>query len=276
MDNQTHIGLKLFIKTSREVFTCDKPAVRNVYISEIVQNGAEYTLESYLADKIPFFYRDLFKLVNSLSSGYFLSAIKETLEKLPTSESFIESHFGEIVSSVFAEEVMGLTRIYSKLSLLTAQNANAYKMDLVLYDPKTDPIEFVFASVKSSPKNAAECYPANHDKSCYADVFESFNKYSADDLSFDLGAAKDRLETLPTEERERLKEALKPYSSRTIIFSAFAVIDTSTKLDNEISVLATRKNKKEFGADLVCIENLSTVASNAYKTLENVRKACSQ
>jgi len=138
-------------------------------------------LSKYISSKAPLFYRNLSNIVADMSdSRHFGSVIKETLSRIPSAESFRESHFCEIISGVFAEEVMGITRIYSKLTLLTAENANAFKMDLVLCNPEANPVEFVFGEVKSSCKQTT---PANHDKSCFADLFTSFNGY----LSADLG-----------------------------------------------------------------------------------------
>jgi len=198
-------------------------------------------------------------------SQHFGAVIRETLSRIPSAESFRESHFCEIVSGIFAEEVMGLTRIYSKLTLLTAENANAYKMDLVLCRPAANPVEFVFAEVKSSCKDTI---PANHDKSCFADLFTSFNGYLSADLEFDLTSARDQVEALPSEYRSKVRRALLPYGSRVLTYAGFVVIDSSTFDPLESRILATRKNKKEFDVDLLCIETLRDVSHTTYSILE--------
>lgn len=240
-------------------------------MSELRRNGSGVSLEQYLADRVPLFYRNVDNIVKTLKQGFFLSAFVETLEKLPTSEHFRESHFGEIASAIFADEVMGLRKVYSKLRLLTSENSNAYKMDLILYDPKSDPIELLFAEVKSSPKTAADGLPAKHDKSCFASIFTSLNSYKERDLKFDLTAAKDHLDTLPPDEQAKLRQALMPYSDTPKGYVAFAVIDTSTKCDDEIALLATRRNEKKFDVDLVCMEAFPSVAQAVYGKLEKAR-----
>lgn len=249
--------------------------MRLVYVSDVGKDAEDERLSNYIADKTPLFYRELPKVLESFGDGHFVSTIKETLSRLPTSESFRSSHFAEITTSIFAEEVMGLKKIYSKLSLLTAENANAFKMDLMLYRPKTDPVEFVLGEVKSSPKTEADGLPAGHDKSCFADLFTSFNEYGEDDLSFDLTAAKDNIEALDASERERVKAALKPYAARLVSYAGFVIIDHSTKSPEEVSLLATRKNKKTFDVDLICLEGFPVVADSVYKKLEAIRNACS-
>jgi hypothetical protein len=120
---------------------------------------------------------------------------------MPKSEGFRESHFGEILATIFAEEVMGLRQIYSKLSLLSSENSNAYKMDLILYDPTCDPVDIVLGEVKSSPKISSDGKPVGHSKSCFPSLFTSINEYSQDDSKYDLTAARDNINNLPEEDK---------------------------------------------------------------------------
>jgi hypothetical protein len=260
-------GILHFINVSREVIDGDDDGIRMVYRSEFFKDGDKYKLEDYISDRAPLFYRSLDAIISDLKAGYFMTAMKSTLLRLPKVESFQESHFGEIVSGIFAEEVLGLRRLYSKLALLTAENSNAYKMDLVMYDPKSEPIRFVFGEVKCSPKSCAKGEPANHHKSCFSDLFNSMNKYSESDRQFDLSAARDNLTNIPEEDRERVRSALKPYSLSTVGYAGFVVIDSSTYSKDEAQVLRTRKNKKTFDIDLVCLESFSLISGKVYDSL---------
>jgi hypothetical protein len=149
-------------------------------------------------------------------------------------------------------------------------------MDLLLCNPESNPVEFVFGEVKSSCKNAVEGMPAGHDKSCFVDLFNSFNKYRQKDLQFDLTAAKDRISTMEPAMRERVRAALKPYAPIAVRYAGFIVIDQSTKDDSEIRLLETRKNKKTFEVDLLCIESLRDVSRETYDGLKAMRDACSE
>lgn len=268
-------GFLQFVKVSRARMSFAKKTVRIVHYSEIIHQENGNKLSSYIADRAPLFYRKVSDITNGLGEGYFVTPLKEVLARIPTSESFRSSHFGEITCSIFTEEVMGLKKLYSKLSLLTAENSNAYKMDLVLYNPKTDPLEFVFGEVKSSPKTAKDCYPAGHDKSCYADVFNSLNEYDENDLQFDLSTAKGQIDEIAEPEKSKLRKWLKPYANPKITYAGFAIIDLSTKNDDEMSVLGTRKNKKNFDIEVVCIEGYPSVAEAVFKKLEALKVACS-
>jgi hypothetical protein len=260
-------GILHFIRANREVLEGEQKAVRIVYRSELVRKGLKYELDNYISDRAPLFYRSLNAIMADLKAGYFLTAIKNTLSKMPTVESFQESHFGEIVAGIFAEEVLGLRRLYSKLSFLTSENANAYKMDLVMYDPVAEPIQFIFGEVKCSPKCDSDGLPANHHKSCYANLFESMNKYLDADQSFDLTAASDNLANIPEEDMEKVREGLKPYSDAMVGYAGFIVIDSSTFCSNEAQVLRNRKNNKDFEIDIVCLEAFKKVAGKTYTSL---------
>jgi hypothetical protein len=250
-------------------------SARIVWQSELARSNATGRLEQYVADRAPLFYRDPKAVADTLADGYFLSAIKETLARLPESVTFQDSHFAEIAACIFCEEVLGLRRIYSKLSLLTAENANAYKIDLVLYRPGSVPVEFVFGEVKSSMKTAADGLPPGHDASCFADVFRSLKDYEDKDLDFDLTAAKDHLQTIPEPERERIRQALKPYGAKAVRYLAMAMIDVGTLVLDETRVLAHRKSAKTFDVDLVCIEEMPDVARSVFEMLKVVQEAAS-
>lgn len=273
MEHNQNAGLMHFIKAQREIVDGDKAAVRIVYQSEFLRNANGMSIDQYVADRAPLFYRRVEDILRDLQAGFFVTAMKSTLAKLPTSASFQESHFGEIVAGLFAEDVLGLRRLYSKLSLLSAENANAYKMDLVMYDPSSKPLRFVFGEVKCSPKHSADCTPVGHDASCYADIFNSMNKYSNEDCAFDLSAARDRLDGLMPEERETVRQALLPYSGAQVAYAGFAVIDTTTYDKDEAQVLRTRKNNKQFEVDLICLESFSNIADCVYSGLKGILQA---
>jgi hypothetical protein len=244
----------------------------------VVPEASDLKLAAYIAERAPEFYRPISDIIRELEGGLPLSVLKETLARLPTAESFQSSHFAEIAASLFAEEIMGLKRIYSKLSTLTAENANGYKMDLLLYDPNTEPVELVFGEVKSSDKMPTPD-PAGHDQSCYASLFNSLREYGEDDLAFDLAAIKDRLGHVSEADRERLRAILKPYTPRTVRYAGFVLIDDGTFRSEEAAVLACRKSDKTFEVDLVGVDGYSASAKSAFDrlhtVLEALRSACS-
>jgi len=263
--------LNNFAKVVRAKLTPLDNAVRCVYKTILIENIENYNLASYVSDRAPYYYRKMSDFIESIEDGLFITSIKETLLRLPTSDKFKESHFGEMLSSIFIEDIMQLKIIYSKLALLTSQNANAFKMDLILYNPKSNPLEIIMGEVKSSPKNVP---PANHNRSIFPDLFTSFNQYQEDDLQFDLAAAKDQLKGKDPEEIKRIRSALLPYSDKIIKYAGFVVIDNSTYEIDEVRLLQTRQNNKDFDVDIICVESYQNVAHSTYGILSKLREAC--
>lgn len=244
-----------------------KEPVRAVHRSEIVRATEAAQLENYMADRVPYFYKPASEIADAFREGYFLSAIKQILRKLPTAESFQESHFGEILAGVYGEEILGMRRLYSKLALLTAENANAFKMDVLFYRPGTSPVQFVFAEVKSSMKTPDDGWPPGHDAACFASLFASLKKYKDADREFDLDRIKERMVDLPAADREAITRALLPHRTRHVQYAGFCVIDSATHHEDECSVLATRSNDKPFDVDLLCVAELPAVVAETYNHL---------
>ncbi|MCY3814373.1 MAG: SAVED domain-containing protein [Gammaproteobacteria bacterium] len=228
----------------------------------------EDRLEDLMADRAPLYYRSPQKIAEMLRDGHFKSAFVETVARLPISEHFRNSHFGEILSGVFAQEVLGWRLLYSKLRLNTAENSNPHKMDLLFLDPDGSVPTLILGEVKSSMKSGV---PAGHDVSCYPSLFDSLREYSELDLQYDLTAARDHLDDLPLDERRLARQALLPYSGSPIMYAGFVVVDTDTRSDSETSMLATRKSEKQFDIDLVCVENLAEVCAATYGLLKAMR-----
>ena len=266
------IGLGVFVRTHRVRLTATGSVLRTVHWSDVGREVPQGTLQEYVCDRLPLFYRDPEAVANTLRDGYFITAVKETLRRLPMAESFQESHFGEIVAALFAEDVLGLRRLYSKLTYLSTQNSNAYKMDLVLCDLSADPVEFVFAEVKSSMKDATHDGPPFHSASCYASIFASLNDYGDEDREFDLQAARDHLVNFSDTDRIRIRTALLPYPAPRVRYAAFAVIDSATRDDDDMSVLATRVNSKNFEVDVIGVETLSAVVEESWTFLSSLRE----
>jgi hypothetical protein len=262
-------GLNRYLRVTRaQLQSGDREHVRAVYRSDVLRAPeVGEPLERWMVGKVPFYYRHPEAIANSFTrTTDFRKPLRDTLRRMPNSESFRESHFGEIVAGIFAEHVLELRLLYSKLSLLTTQNANANKMDLVLYDPRPTEIEFVFAEVKSSTKQGPEA--ACHDEGCFKKLFDSFNLYKDQDRDFDLAVIEERLRELPGDDAARVFAALNVDGDPSIRYAGVCVIDSATQDDEEAAVLATRRNAKMFDVDVLCVGELGPVAAATYQLLE--------
>jgi Cap4 SAVED domain len=269
------LSLDQFITVSRLEMTFDgKEARRRVLRSEITRMTDVGVFEGYMAERIPTYYRSPENIATDLGTGYFMRAIANTLARLPTQDDFRDSHFGELLAAEFAVAAMGLKLLYSKLRLLTAENANAFKMDVVMYDSQAAPVELVLLEVKSSFKAAMNGDEApKHDTSIYADLFRSFNKYAKDDLRYDLTAARDRLADVDPADRAALEAELDKYGGPMVRYAGVCSIDLATFREEEAAVLATRKNEKRFDVDLLCVVEFAQVIDATFERLSALRDA---
>jgi hypothetical protein len=104
-------GFAQFVTVLRAPLTADSTSVRVVAHSHIVREANSYKLSTYVGDRAPLFYRDVERIVETLRSGFFGTAYQETLARMPSSESFQNSHFAEIAAGIFSEEVLKLKRL---------------------------------------------------------------------------------------------------------------------------------------------------------------------
>ena len=265
----TEMSLTPFLVSARAQIHNGRSARRMVRFSRLANTSQSGCLHDLMADKAPLFYRSPDQISDLLEAGFFRTAFREALSQLPTSQHFRQSHFSEILSAIFAQSVMGWQLIYSKLKLLTAENSNPYKMDLVFFDRNQKTPTFILGEVKSSMKCQV---PANHHKSCYPSLFNSLRDYSDSDMQYDLTAARDNISGLSPPERERVRTALLPYSEPKILFAGFTVIDTVTRNDDETKILATRKSPKKFDIELLCVDELASVCESTYSILDEMRR----
>ena len=177
------MSLDPFLISARARIHDGEAAQRLVHVSRLARCAGPDRLEDFMVERAPLFYRSPGHIANMLHAGYFRTAFREALLQLPTSTHFRDSHFGEILSAIFAEAAIGWHLLYSKLRLLTAENSNPHKIDLLFFDPSQSTPTFIFGEVKSSMKSEI---PAHHNKSCYPSLFNSLRDYSNDDLVYDL------------------------------------------------------------------------------------------
>ena len=262
------MSLTVFVKSLPRPVKLLGSALRNVRICEIIEKVDDLEIYTFFANKIPYFYRDIEDIIRDIKAGFFVQAVKDTLNRMPEEQSFKESHMGEIIASQFARDMSNLKLMYSKLKLLTTENGNVYKMDLVLYCIDGENVEIVFVEVKMSPKNTLT---RKHSKSVYPSLFDSLREYEVKDREFDISLARDQIKNLLDPDRTILENALMPYSRKmTYSYLGIIVIDMATIDEDDMQILYTRSSNKKFEIDVVCIENLAINIDKSYKMLKSM------
>jgi hypothetical protein len=238
-----------------------------------VREANGYRLARYMADRAPTFYRDPRLIIEKIRQGYPDTAMQAVYRRLPTREGFQKSHFGEILSAVFAEEQLEWRPIYSKLSVTTSENSNANKMDVLMYVPDTNPLKFVFIEVKSSQRICLTKKRAYHNSGCYKDLFDTLEGHSENDKEFDLDAVESNIDKIRESDRDIIRDTLVPYGPKIVTYAGFCVIDASTKDDGELQFLALQPHSKDIDVDVIAIDNLPKLTGDTWARLDRIRRA---
>ena len=103
----------------------------------------------------------------------------------PTIPKFQNSHSGEILSSVYLEKVLGYRRLYSKLTMTTAENTNVHKMDGFFVKTDKDPYHYLFVEGKTSVHPTGSSTFKGHRYGLLKQMVRSIGKYVPGDERFD-------------------------------------------------------------------------------------------
>jgi len=88
-------------------------AKRKGYRCRFAEHHDGKDLAKVVAGQIPYFYRDPGKIASDFAARHdALEMIYDLATKVPNSQKFQNSHFGEILSALYLEDVLQLRRLY--------------------------------------------------------------------------------------------------------------------------------------------------------------------
>jgi hypothetical protein len=228
----------------------------NVYLSRVVSGH------------IPYFYRDPNKIASDFEEKYdALLNIADMMRTAPTTEKFRCSHFGEILSSIYIEQVLGYKILMRKLTQTTAENTNVHKMDIMCVDTTTTTFKYMWFEAKSSVRNGK----VNHKSGIYKQMRSSLAKYSSGDLRFDIVKICDNLSEsdFSAEERRKIKSDLK--RPLQVSFQGIAVINDNTLSSVDDDSLLTEACPVSFDVRILVVSDLKRHAIEAFSRLDKIK-----
>jgi len=248
---------------------------RNVWQRRILdENGNKDKLDRYISGKIPYFYRDPFKIANDFSEKLdVIGLIADVFRKLPTTEKFRSSHFGEILGSIYIEEILGYKILLRKLTQLTAENTNVHKMDIMCVDTSNYDFKYWWFEVKTSIQPASK-KKAYHRHGIYKQLKESLEKYSHGDKMYDFVQIRDNLSKsdFSLEEIKQIRKDFSPPGPE-IFFHGLAVINIASIDDSDNDYIISEPSSIAYNVRVLTITDLKSMAIDAYERLENIKKA---
>ena len=249
--------------------TCSPNAttlLRSGWRTIISDAQGQFTLARHMAGRIPYFYRSPFKIAADFAAEHdAIEMVRDMFARLPKVEKFQNSHFGEILCAIYMEDVLKCKRLYSKLTLLTAENTNAHKMDAFFVDTETIPFTYYAVEAKSSIQPTTNKF-RGHRYSILRQMIKSIGTYSVSDRRFDFISIRDNLESerFSQEERKQIRADLIPPGPASICFVGVASINNQTLSSEDDDYILCEPCSNNFIYRALVVTDLKNQARQAY------------
>lgn len=223
-------------------------------------------LSRYLGGKLPYHYRAPEKIGEDFGAEHdALEMVWSLFAQAPTTPKFQNSHCGEILSSVYLEEVLGYRRLYSKLTLTSSENTNVHKMDGFFVKTDEAEFEYLLVEAKSSILPTEKTKFSGHRHGILKQMLESIDGYGKEDERFDFAKIRDNLAaSFSDKEARQIKKDLIPPGPIKCSFLGVAVVNSSTvhSLDDDFILSSSISYPFEFSA--IVVEDLAALARESY------------
>lgn len=232
-------------------------------------------LSRYLGGKLPYHYRTPEKIGEDFGAEHdALEMVWSLFAQAPTSPSFQNSHCGEILSSIYLEEVLGYRKLYSKLTLTSSEDTNVHKMDGFFVKTEGAEFEYLLVEAKSSILPTAKTRFSGHRHGILKQMLTSIDGYDKEDERFDFAKIRDNLSaSFSDKEARQIKRDLIPPGPIKCSFLGMAVVNSSTvhSADDDFIISSVISHPFDFSA--VIVEDLATLASESYRHGKNIMDA---
>jgi hypothetical protein len=243
-------------------------AKRTGFRARFAEAADRKLLAKVVAGQIPYFYRQPAKIAaDFVARRDALEMIYDLTTKVPTSPKFQNSHFGEILSALYLEDVLQLRRLYCKLTLLTAENTNAHKMDGLFVNTATSPFSYFWVEAKTSILPTSKTRFTGHRHGILRQLIESLDGYGEQDKRFDFVAIRDNLDSaFNTSEAAQITDDLVP-PGPAISYLGMAAINDSTTCTEDDDWILSASCKRTFAFRGLTVTDLACCARTAYSEI---------
>lgn len=258
-----YLTSEISITASSEKAAIVRTGWRSVFNSAAGEND----LTHFVAGQLPYYYREPEKIAADFARRHnALDLITDLAIKAPTTSKFQQSHCGEIFCALYVEKVLGFRRLYSKLTLTTAEDTNVHKMDAFFVDTSTSPFTYLEVEAKSSILPTEKSPFKGHRHGILSKMIESFEAYDPSDERFDFTAIRDNLErsNFTPKEAEQICNDLVPPGPQKLVRMGMATINEATICSEDDDFILTAPCKKSFNYRALIVADLARLASEAY------------
>ncbi len=223
-------------------------------------------LSRYLGGKLPYHYRAPEKIGEDFGAEHdALEMVWSLFAQAPTTPKFQNSHCGEILSSVYLEEVLGYRRLYSKLTLTSSENTNVHKMDGFFVKTDEAEFEYLLVEAKSSILPTEKTKFSGHRHGILKQMLESIDGYGKEDERFDFAKIRDNLAaSFSDKEARQIKKDLIPPGPIRCSFLGVAVVNSSTVHSSDDDFILSSSISYPFEFSAIVVEDLAALARESY------------
>lgn len=241
--------------------------IREGWRSYLADGYMDFALSHLVGGQLPYFYRSPDKISNEFKSRHnAIEMIIDLAVKMPSSEKFQTSHCGEILCAIYLEDILGLKRLYSKLTLTTSENTNVHKMDGFFVDISTNPFVYYAVEAKCSILPTSKTKFSGHRHGILNQMITSLKGYDDNDERFDFTAIRDNLEvgSFTDNESGQIRKDLIPPGPEQLKNIGMAAINVCTVDEKDDDFILTEPCSREFDYYCLAVTDLTSLANKSY------------
>jgi hypothetical protein len=242
----------------------------------LVRSGSRITLKEehdghplsrYIAGQIPYYYREPKAIGADFAARHdALEMILALFSQSPTTAKFQNSHCGEILSSIFLEDVVGYRRLLCKLTLTTAEDTNVHKMDGFFVKTTCDPFQYLFVEAKTSILPTDKTKFSGHRHGILKQMITSLGAYDKVDERFDFTRIRDNLEQgFSPSEAKQIRSDLVPPGPSNASYVGVAVTNKQTIDQGDDDYILSAASNKKFDFYGLVVVDLKQLAQESYQ-----------
>ncbi len=227
----------------------------------------DYDIAYFIGGQIPYYYREPSKIARDfVGRRNAIEMVKDLATKAPTTPQFQQSHCGEILAALYLEYGLGFRRLYSKLTLTTAEDTNVHKMDGFFVNVDTKPFTYVAVEAKTSILPTEKTPFKGHRHGILRQIIDSLEKYDSQDERFDFTTIRDNLEAdyFSREDAEQIRNDLVPPGPTKLVQLGMATINEKTVCVQDDEFILTEPCQRPFDYKVLVVSDLALLARESY------------
>lgn len=249
-------------------------SLRSGYRTVMADSSGAVSLHKYLSGQLPYFYRKMESIVEDFESEHSaLELMIDLMASAPSTQSFRNSHGGEILAAHHIQEKLKYKKLYSKLTMTTSEDTNAHKMDAMFVDTSKSQYEYIFVEAKSSILPTEKTKTKSHRSGILKDMIASLDGYIREEPRMELVRIRENLQSgFNDEERKIILSDLRA-PGPDLKFIGISVTNSVTVNEKDDNFILSVPCGVKFEYHAIVVTDLHDLARDAYSIWDAVKAA---